>query len=157
MAKSGFAEIGEFNPRQDCTFKKHVDEDGNTLKEHIGTDGTSECSLEAKYGAIDPFASMGYFTTVCRNHSEVPKKLMTGMAELHRAFTHSGEKLSDEKSRVDREVERQRMDNPEVERQQKLKEEWNEELSTKNKKNKNNTNYDLGSIDFNFDDIKFDD
>jgi hypothetical protein len=134
MAKSGFSEIGEFNPRQECTFKKQTDENGKTLKEHTGTDGTSECSLETKYGAIDPFASMGYFTTTCRNHMEVPKKLMTGMAELHRAFTKNGEKLSDEKTRVDRQVERQRMDDPEVERQKKLREEWNEQYS----QNKNN-------------------
>jgi hypothetical protein len=143
MAKSGFAEIGEYNPRQECTFKKRTDKDGNTLKEHVGTDGTSECSLEAKYGAIDPFASMGYLTTVCRNHMEVPKKLMTGMAELHRAFPEDGEKLSDEKTRVDRQVERQRIDDPEVERQRKLREQWDNDRSQSK-----DTGNNQGTLDF---------
>jgi hypothetical protein len=142
MAKSGFAEIGEYNPRQECTFKKRTDKDGKTLKEHVGIDGTSECSLEAKYGAIDPFASMGYFTTVCRNHSEVPKNLMTGMAELHRAFKDDNEHLSDEKTRVDRQVERQRIEDPEVERQRKLREDWNNQRS-ENKETGNQGGLDL--------------
>jgi hypothetical protein len=142
MAKSGFAEIGEYNPRQECTFKKRTDEHGKTLKEHVGTDGTSECSLEAKYGAIDPFASMGYLTTVCRNHSEVPKKLMTGMAELHRAFPEDSENLSDEKTRVDRQVERQRIDDPEVEHQKKLKEQWDNQRSH-NKDTGNQGGFDI--------------
>ncbi len=142
MAKSGFAEIGEYNPRQECTFKKRTDADGKTLKEHIGTDGTGECSLEAKYGAIDPFASMGYFTTVCRNHMEVPKKIMTDMAEMHRAFPDDNEKLSDEKTRVDRQVERQRIDDPEVENQRKLREQWNSQHS-KDKDNDNQGGFDL--------------
>ena len=148
MAKSGFAEIGEYNPRQECTFKKQADKDGNTLKEHMGTDGTSECSLEAKYGAIDPFGSMGYFTTVCRNHAEVPKKLMTGMAELHRAFPENHNNLSEEKSRVDRQVERQRIDDPEVERQRKLREDWGDGRS----KSKNTVNNPT-TIEINFDDL----
>jgi len=143
MAKSGFAEIGEYNPRQECTFKKQMDENGNTVKEHIGTDGTSECSLEAKYGAVDPFGSMGYFTTVCHNHMETPKKLLTGMAELHRAFTNNGEKLSEEKARIDKQVERQRIDDPEVERQRKLKEEWDEQFANSKNVNPNTTNLDL--------------
>ena len=130
MAKSGFAEVGEYNPRQECTFKKSVDDDGNTLREHIGTDGTSECSLEPKYGAIDPFGSMGYFTTTCRNHMEVPKRLLTQMAEMHRAFPESKQNLSDEKTRVDKQVERQRIEEPEVERQKKLKELWDNQRST---------------------------
>jgi len=147
MAKSGFAEIGEYNPRQECTFKKQTDEGGNTLKEHIGTDGTSECSLEAKYGAIDPFASMGYFTTVCRNHMEVPKKLMTGMAELHRAFPEDHEHLSDEKTRVDRQVERQRIDDPEVENQRKLREQWdNQRSQDKDKDNEGVFDLDLSKL-----------
>lgn len=141
MAKSGFAEIGEYNPRQECTFKKSVDESGNVLREHTGTDGTSECSLEPKYGAIDPFGSMGYFTTVCRNHMEVPKQLMTRMAEMHRAFPEGKQDLSDEKSRVDKHVERQHMEEPEVGRQKKLKELWDNEHS--NKKNTNDNQHIL--------------
>lgn len=124
MAKSGFAEVGAYNPRQDCEFKKRVDEDGTTLSEHIGADGTSECSLEEKYGAVDPYASMGYLTTVCRNHMDVPKKLMTGMAEMRRSFPDDTEGPSDEKRRVDRDVERQRIDDPEVARNKRLKERW---------------------------------
>lgn len=127
MSKSGFAEIGEYNPRKECTFKKHVDENGETLSEHIGEDGTPECSLEARYGAIDPFASMGYFTTVCRNHMEVPKRLMTRMAELYRSFPESREGLTDEKSRVNKEVERQRIEDPDVENQKRLKKQWDEQ------------------------------
>jgi len=142
MAKSGFAEIGEYNPRQECTFRKQTDEGGKTLKEHVGTDGTSECSLEAKYGAVDPFSSMGFFTPVCRNHMEVPKKLMTGMAELHRAFRDDNENLSDEKSRVDRQVERQRIDDPEVERQRKLREDWDNQRS-KGKDTGNQSGFEL--------------
>ena len=130
MAKSGFAEVGEYNPRQECTFKKSVDDGGNTLREHIGTDGTSECSLEPKYGAIDPFGSMGYFTTTCRNHMEVPKRLLTQMAEMHRAFPESKQNLSEEKTRVDKQVERQRIEEPEVERQKQLKELWDSQRST---------------------------
>ena len=143
MAKSGFAEIGEYNPRQECTFKKQVDESGNSLKEHIGTDGTPECSLEAKYGGIDPFASMGYFTTACRNHTEVPKKLMTGMAELHRAFREDSENLSDEKGRVDKQVERQRIDDPEVENQRKLREQWDNQRSQGKDTGNNQNGFDL--------------
>lgn len=138
MAKSGFAEIGEYNPRQECTFKKQVDEEGKTLKEHIGADGTSECSLEARYGAVDPFSSMGYFTPTCRNHMDVPKKLLTRMAELHRAFPEDNKNLSDEKSRVDKQVERQRIEDPEVERQKRRKELWNEEKSKKKDNNLQN-------------------
>lgn len=144
MAKSGFAEIGEYNPRQECTFKKHVDENGETLKEHIGTDGTSECSLEARYGAVDPFSSMGYFTPTCRNHMEVPKKLLTGMAELHRAFPEDQQNLSDEKTRVDKQVERIRLEEPEVERQRKIKEKWDEEHSNKRRTvNPNQSTFEL--------------
>jgi hypothetical protein len=146
MAKSGFAEIGEFNPRQECTFKKRTDENGKTLKEHIGTDGTSECSLEAKYGAIDPFASMGYFTTVCRNHAEVPKKLMASMAEMHRAFPEDNQNLSDEKTRVDRQVERQRIDDPEVENQRRLREQWDEQFSKKKDTDNNTIDLDLSKL-----------
>jgi hypothetical protein len=143
MAKSGFAEIGEYNPRQDCTFKKKVDEKGNSLREHIGTDGTAECSLEAKYGAVDPFSSMGYFTTTCRNHMEVPKKIMAGMAELHRAFPEDNQNLSDEKSRVDHQVERQRIDDPEVEQQRKLREQWDNERSKHKDTNSNSGSFEL--------------
>ncbi len=143
MAKSGFAEIGEYNPRQECTFKKQVDEDGNPLKEHIGVDGTSECSLEARYGAVDPFSSMGYFTPTCRNHMEVPKKLLTGMAELHRAFPDDNKNLSDEKSRIDKQVERQRLEDPEVEHQKKLREEWDEEFSGKKNTNPTQSTFEL--------------
>ena len=147
MAKSGFAEIGEYNPRQECTFKKSVDDSGSTLREHIGTDGTSECSLEPKYGAIDPFGSMGYFTTVCRNHMEVPKKLLAGMAEMHRAFPEGNQNLSEEKSRVDKQVERQRMDDPEVARQKKLKEQWDNQRSEPKEKSQSDVfNFDISKL-----------
>ncbi len=150
MSKSGFAEIGEYNPRKDCEFKKRVDKEGKVISEHVGTDGTSECSLEAKYGAVDPFSSMGYLTTVCRNHMEVPKKLMTRMAEMHRNFPEGKNNLSDEKSRVDREVERQRIDDPEVERQKRLKERWNNQNSG-NPNSGSNIDYSLNLSGLDFD------
>jgi hypothetical protein len=145
MSKSGFTEVGEYNPRQECTFKKSVDDDGNTLREHIGTDGTSECSLEPKYGAVDPFGSMGYFTTVCRNHMEVPKKILTKMAEMHRAFPEGTQNLSDEKTRINREVERQRLDDPLVERQKQLKELWDNQRSIPQKGN-NSIDFDSSEL-----------
>ncbi len=153
MAKSGFAEIGEYNPHQECAFKKQVGEDGNVLKEHVGTDGTSECSLEARYGAVDPFSSMGYFTTTCRNHMEVPKKLLTGMAELHRAFPDDNRNLSDEKGRVNKQVERQRLEDPEVERQRRMREEWGKEHSRK--RSLDQSDFGKDSIDLN--DLNLDD
>lgn len=142
MAKSGFAEIGEYNPRQDCEFKKRIDAKGKTVTEHIGIDGTSDCSLEEKYGAVDPYSSMGYFTTVCQNHSALPEGLMTRMAEMHRSFPEDTRDLPDEKSRVNREVERQRIDNPLVERRKRIKEELKRQRS-RDKDVKNYADYDL--------------
>lgn len=150
MAKSGFAEVGEYNPRKECTFKKQIGDNGEILNEHIGDDGTSECSLEARYGAVDPFSSMGYFTTTCRNHMNVPKRLLTGMAELHRAFPEDNRNLSDEKGRVNKQVERIRLEDPEVERQRQRREERKEDLSNKNNVNHQN---DLSNININWDDL----
>jgi hypothetical protein len=144
MAKSGFAEVGTYNPRQECTFKKQIGENGKTIREHIGTDGTSECSLEAKYGAIDPYSSMGYFTTVCRNHLEVPKKIMTNMAEMRRAFQEKGENLSGEKERVNKQVDRKHIDDPTVEHNRKLREDWDSQKSNnKEVKSQDNLVVDL--------------
>ena len=69
------------------------------------------------------------------------------MAELYRSFPER-KVLTDEKSRVDREVERQRIDDPEVERQKKRKE-LSKERGPQGENNKSMINIndiDLGNI-----------
>lgn len=121
-----FSTIGQFRASNKC--------DCEGLK---GSDGTTSCSSEGKFGAVDPASSTGLLTTVCENHRDTPKTLLVRTAGMLRDW--GGIPSSDrtpELSRLDDLVEAKRVDTPIAQEISRMRKKTRERIKRHKSQNK---------------------